>query len=247
MSGAVPSRPVVSLLLLAAGLISGLAGLLILRSFGPGLGVGRLLSVTPTVTLEEALRIAAEGEEAYVGVRGRIDATDEFEDDARRPLVFRRRRLLARVSGRWRTLEDETDRVPFSVDAEGASIAVDGEALGPGLVVLPRESDGTAGEVPDRIPAGMSPRTPIRLRIEQVSSVEHAVVLGVPRVGADEVARMTAGLGRPLILTTLEHDEAMRVLAGGRRGRAAAATALIAVTPVLFAAALVTAASGRVV
>ena len=30
---------------------------------------------------------------------------------------------------------------------------------------------------------------------------------------------MSAGLGRPLILTTLEPDEAMRVLAGGERRR----------------------------
>jgi hypothetical protein len=30
---------------------------------------------------------------------------------------------------------------------------------------------------------------------------------------------MSAGLGRPLILTTLEPDEAMRVLTGGERRR----------------------------
>ena len=39
--------------------------------------------------------------------------------------------------------------------------------------------------------------------------------------------RLTAGLGRPLILTTLERDEAMRVLAGGaRRAPLVAALAL---------------------
>ena len=58
----------------------------------------------------------------------------------------------------------------------------------------------------------------MRLRVEQVSSVEHAVVLGVPVAGpGEQPVRMTAGLGRPLILTTLETPEAMRILAGRRR------------------------------
>jgi hypothetical protein len=45
--------------------------------------------------------------------------------------------------------------------------------------------------------------------------VEHATVAGVPTIDptSGEV-RMTAGLGRPLIVTTLERDEAMRVLVG---------------------------------
>ncbi len=247
MSAGVPSRPVLPLILVASGVIAGAAGLLVLRSFGPGLRVGRLLSVTPVIPIEEAVAIAASGEERYVAVEGRIDAVDEFEDDAHRPLVFRRRRLEARVRGRWATIEDAIERVPFFVDAGPASVAVDVEALGAGIVVLPRGSVGTAAEVPDRVPAGTPPRTPVRLRIEQVSSVEHATVLGCPRRGADGTARMTAGLGRPLILTTLERDEAMRVLAGGRRGRAVAATALVAVAAALLVVGLVAALAGRLV
>ena len=66
------------------------------------------------------------------------------------------------------------------------------------------------------------PRRPRRsgCAIEQVSSVEHATVAGVPTLDPETGSvRMTAGLGRPLILTTLERDEAMRVLAadGPRR------------------------------
>jgi hypothetical protein len=238
---------VLSLLLVASGLIAGAAGLIVLRSFGPGLRVGRLLSVTPVIPIEDAVAIAASGEGRYIGVEGRIDALDEFEDDVHRPLVFRRRRLEARVRGRWGTIEDAIERVPFSIDTGPASVAVDIEALGPGIVVLPRESVGTAAEVPDRVPAGMPPRTPVRLRIEQISSVEHATVLGCPRAGTDGTTRMTAGLGRPLVLTTLERDEAMRVLAGGRRGRATAAAALVAAAPALLAAGLFTALAGRLV
>jgi hypothetical protein len=56
--------------------------------------------------------------------------------------------------------------------------------------------------------------------IEQVSSIDHALVMGVPQTGADGLPRMGAGLGRPLVLTTLAPDEAMRVLAGDRSRRA---------------------------
>ena len=151
------------------------------------------------------------------------------------------------MRGRWRTIEDVAERVQFSVDAGPASVAVDVEALGPGVVVLPRETAGTAAEVPDRVPADLPPRTPVRLRIEQVSSVEHVILLGCPRTGTDGATRMAAGLGRPLVLTTLARDEAMRVLAGGRRVRATAAAALLAVAPVLLAAGVVTALAGRLV
>jgi hypothetical protein len=52
------------------------------------------------------------------------------------------------------------------------------------------------------------------MRIDQVSAVEHATVLGMP-VQAGARPQITAGLGRPLILTTLEVPEAMRILGGG--------------------------------
>ncbi len=230
-----------ALALVALGTAAGIAGLAVLRSFGSGVRVGRLLSITPVVTIEEALAAAATGEERYLGVEGRIDATDAFTDEHDRPLVFRRTRLELRTRGRWRTIDDAVERVPFSLDAGPASIAVDVDALAAGLAVLPRESQGTAGEIPDRMPPGTPPTSPVRLRVEQVSSVEHATALGCPRVEPDGSVRLTAARGRPLVLTTLERDEAMRVLAGGRRRRAVAAAALLVAAPVLVTAGLLAA------
>ena len=109
--------------------------------------------------------------------------------------------------------------MPFEVRDGLDGIAVDDSALDAGLVVVPRESVGTAADVADRVPAGTSPAAPVRLWIEQVSSVEHAIVLGVPSLDDAGEPRMSAGLGRPLILTTLEPDEAMRVLTEGERRR----------------------------
>ena len=59
--------------------------------------------------------------------------------------------------------------------------------------------------------------------------MEHAIVLGVPVLAADGTVRITAGRGRPLVLTTLELPEAMRLLAGGRRARPVMASALLVV------------------
>jgi hypothetical protein len=203
---------------LVAGLAALVAGVLVLRTFGPGYRVGRLLAATPTVTIREACELAA-GPARYVRVSGRIDAEDEFEDEAHRPLVFRRTRLQLRSDRSWVSFEDRRERVDFEVREGLDAIAVDDGALDAGLVVVPRESVGTAADVADRVPAGTAATTPVRLRIDQVSSVEHAILLGVPSLDPAGEPRMSAGLGRPLILTTLEPDEAMRVLTGGERRR----------------------------
>jgi hypothetical protein len=93
------------------------------------------------------------------------------------------------------------------------------------------------------------------MRVHQVSSVEHAIVLGVPLptdagtdVGSDGPhARMTAGLGRPLVLTVLEPSEAMRVLAADGTGRTRLAAACLAAGAALVIAALAWAALALVV
>ena len=214
---------VTPLILVAAGVVALAAGVLVLRSFGPRYRIGRLLASTPKVTVAEA-RALADGPPRYVAIAGRIDAEDEFEDDAHRPLVLRRARLQQRQGRSWVTFDEHQQAVPFQL-AEGLdTIDIDVPALDEGLVVVLRQSIGTAADTPDRVPAGTAPETPVRLRVEQVSSVEHGVALGVPVVGEDGVIRLTAGLGRPLVLTTLEHDEAMRVLTEGDRRRPIAAT-----------------------
>jgi hypothetical protein len=203
---------------LAAGIAALVAGVLLFRSYGPNYRVGRLLATTPEVTVAEARDLAG-GLPRYVRVAGRIDAEDEFEDDAHRPLVFRRTRLQLFRDGGWVSFEDGRERVDFEVRDGLDGIVVDDAALDTGLVVVPRESVGTAADAGDRVPAGTSPTTLVRLRVDQVSSVEHAIVLGVPELDEQGQPRMSAGLGRPLVLTTLEPDEAMRVLAEGRPDR----------------------------
>ena len=216
------------LILIVAGFVALGIGAAVLRRYGPRYRVGRLLAATPEIPISEAIALA-DGPPRYVAVRGRIDAEAEFEDAAHQPLVLRRTRLEIRSADAWLTIDDRREAVDFEVREGLDHIAIDHASLGDGLVVVPRESVGLAGEMPDHLPPGTAPDTPVRLRVDQVSSVDHAVVIGVP-VGDPSVpdgVRLTSGLGRPLILCTLERPEAMRVLAdGGRQRPLAAALAL---------------------
>ena len=210
-------------------------GVAILRTLGTNYRVGRLLAVTPVVPVAQARELAS-GPPRFVAVRGRIDAEQEFEDDAHRPLVLRRVRVQLADSRGWTTIDEQRQSVDFEVREGLDGIAVDHDAIADGLIVIPRQSVGTAADAPDRVPTGTAPDVPLRLRVEQLSSVEHATVAGVPAIDPSSgTARMTAGLGRPLIVTTLERDEAMRVLAGDAPRRPliaviALAIGLIAIT-----------------
>lgn len=221
---------VIPLVLIAAGGAAVVLGAAVLRSLGARYRVGRLIASTPRVSVAEARALAAAGTRRYVRVDGRIDAEDEFEDADHRPLVFRRTRLQARSGRSWTDFEDSREAVPFEVREGLDGIAVDADALADGLVVVPRESAGAARDLGERAPPSLAPETPVRALVEQVSSVEHAIVLGVPAGDGATSGdlRMTAGLGRPLVLTTLEPPEAMRVLAGGSGRPRLAALALVA-------------------
>ncbi len=225
--------------LVVAGFITLAAGVLILLSFGPRFRVGRLLAATPEVSVADALAEADVPAPRYLRVAGRIDSEAEFEDTAHRPLVYRRTRIQLRRRGGWVTVDEGVEVVPFELAQDLEAIGIDGPALGDGLVVIPREAPGRAADVADRVPDGTAPGTPARAVIEQVSSVEHAIVVGVPTRGPDGSVAMSAGNGRPLILTTLESDEAMRILTGGDRRRPFLAAVLLGAGLILVVVGLV--------
>ena len=210
------------------------AGVAALRSFGPRYRVGRLLASARRIPMAEAVALARSGQRQYVRVDGRVDSENDFEDADHRPLVLRRTRFESRARrplATWQTFDVQTEAVPFELNEGLDSIAVDAAALGAGLVVVPRRSAGLVSELGDRGPVGrpdIRPDAAARVTVEQVSSVEHAIAAGVPALDPDGRPILTAGLGRPLVLTTLEIPEAMRILAGGDRGRSRLAAAGLA-------------------
>lgn len=220
------------------GVLALAAAFAILRSFGPRYRVGRLLATVPVVSVAEAVRLATSGEARYVRIDGRIDSEAEFEDADHRPLVLRRTTLQQRAgTAGWTTFESGVETVPFVIREGLDELAIDGADIAEGLIVVPRESVGRAADVGDRAPAGLDPDTPVRVTIETVSSVEHGIVLGVPARASDGRVVIGPGLGRPLVLTTLEPDEAMRVLTGGASGRSRLAVACLVAGGVLIGAA----------
>jgi hypothetical protein len=238
------------LLLGAAGAVALGAAVAILRSFGPRYRVGRLLAIVPQVPVAEAVRLATAREQRYVRVDGRIDSDEEFEDEHHRPLVLRRTSFdwhPARGEGghagddlRWRPLgEPSLQLAPFVIREGMDEIAVDAHQLAEGLVVIPRISEGKVGDLGDWTSSGIGPSGDARMTVEQVSSVEHATILGVPALGPDGGAIIGPGMGRPLIMTTLERDEAMRVLTGGAMRRSRIAIACLAIGGALVVAASV--------
>jgi hypothetical protein len=233
-------------ILVAAGLLLIAAAIAVLRSYGPRYRVARLLATSRPTPLAEVLE-AASGAPRYVRVDGRIDSEEAFEDAARRPLVFRRTRVQVRSRRGWTTVEDGREEVAFEVGDGLRAIAIDTAALGDGLVVIPRESTGTVADLADRAPRGLAPGAPARAIVEQVSAVEQATVLGVPGRGPDGALRLSAGLGRPLVLTVLEVPEAMRIIGGETRLRPALVAAFAGTGLALVVLAAMWAAAGAVI
>ena len=227
------------LVVILAGVTALGGGIVTLRSYGPRFRIGRLLSTARAVGVAEAVEIARGGHPTFVRVTGRLDSETEFEDVDHRPLVFRRTRLQSRQAGTWRDFDVVREAVPFEVREGLDAIAVDADNLDIGLVVVPRESVGVVGDLGDRAPDDIDDGLPARVIVELVSNVEHATIAGVPALGPGGAPRLGSGLGRPLILTTLEQPEAMRILAGGSSARARLAAVLFLVAAALVLVGLV--------
>lgn len=229
------------LLLGAAGVVALGIAAAILRSFGPGYRIGRLLAVAPRVSIAEAVQLAEAGNAGYVHIEGRIDSEAEWEDADHRPLVLRRTRFEwrpARSDGAWTEFDTRLEVVPFVIREGLDEISVHAEAIAEGLVGVPRESVGEARDIEAMTAAGIDPGAQARMRVEHVSTVDHATVLGVPARAADGGVAIGPGMGRPLILSTLEGDEAMRSLSGGATGRSRIAVACIFLGGALITAAV---------
>ena len=185
----------------------------------------RLMAGIAPVTPEEALLV---GEERYLAVQGSIDAAEAFDDENHRPLVYRRERVLVREGDTWRELERAARNVQFFVASSSASIEIDAELLGDGLVVIERQWEGSVAEL---VASGRSfndaatstlvtelatsaPALTARVVLEQISTLDRGTVVGLLRNG-----KLTAGgAGQPLVLTTLDRRDALRILGNEARG-----------------------------
>ena len=213
------------------------------RRGGTRARAARLMAGLAPVSPKEAL-LAGSGH--YLAVQGSIDAAEAFDDENHRPLVYRRERVLIHEGdvgsgGTWRELERVVRSVPFSISDSATSIEIDAAALTDGLVVIERQWEGGVAEL---AAAGRAfrdaatttlvaqlalsaPQLKARVTLEQISTLDRGTVVGLLRNG-----RLTAGgAGQPLVLTTLDRREALRIL--GSEPRSTLAVSLLALGALL--------------
>lgn len=206
--------------------------LIALGTFGTRRGgarsrAGRLLASLSPLTPSDALRLAARlGSGRYIAITGGVDAVEAFDDENHRPLVYRRERVLIDDGGAWREIDRAVRSVPFSISDATGAIAIDAAALDDGLIVVVRQWEGSVAELRDARReftdasardlveqlAASEPQRGARVALEQISTLDRATAAGRLAEG-----RLSADGGRPLVFTTLERSEALRVIGTGRR------------------------------
>jgi hypothetical protein len=216
-----------------------LFGLLLSRRTDARTRAGQLLAGLSPISPTEALKLAAlRGDAApYLAIKGSIDAPEIFEDENHRPLVYRRERVSIADEGGWRVIDTAERSLPFVVSDPSSSISIATADLADGLVVVERRWEGSVAELhaagreyqsPDTAPlvaalAVSDPTRGARVGLEQISNLDRATAAG-QLVGGE----LRAGAGRPLVVTTLERAEALRLLGTEGRGRLASSTLALA-------------------
>ena len=216
-------------LLLASGALLIALSIWSSRRGGTRTRAARLMAGVAPVSPREALLV---GDGHYLAVSGNIDAAEAFEDESHRPLVYRRERVLIADGSAWREIERVVRSVPFVISDGEHVLAIDAAQLGDGLVVIERQWDGSVAELaaahrdyqnPESATlvaqlATTAPTAGARVILEQISTLDRGTAAGLLRGGA-----LTAGgAGQPLVLTTLDRREALRILGSGQRASLAA-------------------------
>jgi hypothetical protein len=233
-----PAFAVPSLVAVAVGAALLGAGWLMLRASGARAGLGRRLAGAAEMKVGRLLDIGPGGELPLLPVRvvGRIRCGDPLvtaEDD--RLVAFHRDVEVHLARGGWRTIERLRESRSFELWDHDGSLTVDPAGAAEPLVVLPHVWEGPAVELGeayrpavDRISAELgAPPERARAVTRMVSVVERLLVLAEVRRGADGAIGLAPPPGG-FIISTLELDEAMRVLGGGRPRLLLAGTAGIA-------------------
>ncbi len=216
-----------------------LFGLLLSRRTDARTRSGQLLAGLSPISPTEALKLAAlRGDAApYLAIKGSIDAPEIFEDENHRPLVYRREQVSIADEGGWRVIDTAERSLPFVVSDPSSSISIATADLADGLVVVERRWEGSVAELHAAgreyqssetaalvaAIAASDPTRGARVGLEQISNLDRATAAGQLVDG-----ELRAGAGRPLVVTTLERAEALRLLGAEGRGRLASSTLALA-------------------
>lgn len=203
------------------------AGLLLIRHSGARPRMGRRLAGARGVRVGELLDLAP-GDRLParpVRVAGRIRCADPIvTSQGDRLVAFHRDVEVATPKGGWRSIERLRETRSFELWDHDGSLVVDPAHAAEPLVVLPHIWTGSAEELDEsyagalaRIATEQGPPTDARATTRMVSTTDRVLLLAM--VARDREGPV--GLAPPqggYLLSTLELDDAMRLL-GGRRPR----------------------------
>lgn len=238
---------VVGLLLAAAGALLIAGGLLALRGSGAHFALGRRLAGAPELPVG-ALLEAADLPTRAVRVAGRVRCADPIVGERDDRLVALHRDVEVRLPrGGWRTIERVRETRAFELWDHDGSVAVDPAAAAEPLVAIPHVWHGDPGELGEpfrggveRLAAEHGRPAEARATTRMLSVVDRLLVLAVPRRDGAGAVRLDPPPGG-YVISSLELDDAMRLLGGRRRGLLGIGVAAVAGGLLLVAAGLVTA------
>lgn len=220
-----------------------LAGIGILRASGASPGKGRRLAGARQVRVGELLRMdpGARLPLRPVRVAGRVRCADPIvtaEDD--RLVAFHRDVDVQLRDGSWRGIERLRETRSFELWDHNGALLVDPAQASEPLVVLPHVWAGPAAELDEtyepalaRIVAEHGEPTGARAATRMVSVIDRLLVLAEAHRDASGAIVLAPPDGGYLI-SSLDIDDAMRLLGGRRPRLLLGGTALIVLAVILF-------------
>ena len=216
------------LVLLVVGGLIAVLGAGLVRTSGANTGAGRRLSGAPRVALGDLIERAERGQlpRTPVRIEGRVRCANPLTGEGGDPLALVHRDVEVQdANGQWRTVERLRDARIIDLWERSASVQLDLTRVAEPLIAIPRVWEGSPNELDAglqpalaRLAADGRPPRAARSTTRQVMLVDHLIVLVDPGRDPDGRLRLDAPRGGYLV-STVELDVAMRLLAGPNRTR----------------------------
>jgi hypothetical protein len=235
-----------SLLLLALAALLAIAGIVLARSSGSHLSLGRRLAGAAEFRVGDLLDVDPLPARP-VRVVGRIRCPDPMITAHDDRLVVLHRDVEVRLpNGRWRTIERLRETRGFELWDHDGSLPLDASHAAEPLVTIPHVWRGEAAELEDEAHRAAIARleqqgqrpSGARSTMRVISVVDRLLVLARPVREADGGLALSPPPGG-YVISALELPDAMRLLGGPRRRRLLVGSAMVGVGALLAVAALV--------
>lgn len=227
------------------GIVLVAIGLGWMRLIGADPGRARRLAGARGLTPADVLDLAS-APERPVRVSGRIRCADPLVAPDDEELVAYHRDVSVRLpDGRWRTIEQIRESRSFELWDHAGSLTVDPASVAEPIISIPLVWEGSPDELTGPHAAAVARLADQHLAPTAARAITHTISV-VDRIGVLADVRISASgpeLAPPAggyLISTLEVDDAMRLLGGARRRQLVAAMGTIAVGVALLVASLVT-------